>query len=206
LPGPIGPGFRNLLRMSCGLTGSILGDIDFTGQWHPEEPLPVLRPCLTLANDNTGRRWIAEVTDDGDFPGPVWCVFPDPAVIVYVSDDLAEFVSMLHEQVRCGRMRDWLRSLRAEARVVWMRGRTLGTRSRNKGLRDPAVGAWVASLPSDSYVYDLRAPYIARGWPYGLAGRSCHAYRCGKLPVFAVAACPTQDDAAQPPTPSPDII
>jgi len=25
------------------------------------------------------------------------------------------------------------------------------------------------------------------GWPYGLAGSSGHLYRCGKLPIFAVA-------------------
>jgi hypothetical protein len=39
-------------------------------------------------------------------------------------------------------------------------------------------------------VYDLRPPTLALGWPYGLAGASSHLFRCGRLPVFAVAGSP----------------
>jgi hypothetical protein len=60
------------------------------GCWFPEEPCPVFRPCLTLAVDDAGRRWIAEFGGK-DLPGPIWCVFHDPKVAVYISDDLAAF-------------------------------------------------------------------------------------------------------------------
>ena len=184
---------RELLQVSCGLTGTPLGDIDFTGRWHPEEPLAIFRPCLSLAVDDGGRRWIAEVTDGSDLPGPVWCIFREPAVAVYVSDDLAEFVSKLRDRMRCGRVREWVRSLSAEARVIWTHGRALGARSRNSLVRDQHLRSWIAALPPDTYVYDLRAPNITRGYPYALAGPSSRIYRCGRLPVFAVSAWPACD-------------
>jgi hypothetical protein len=51
---------RQLLQSTCGLSGTPIGSIDFTGCWYPEEPLPLFRPCITLAIDDEGRRWIAE--------------------------------------------------------------------------------------------------------------------------------------------------
>src|SRR5690348_11713766 len=40
-PGVLSPDMRRLLRISCGLAGTLLGDIDFTGRWYTEEPLAV---------------------------------------------------------------------------------------------------------------------------------------------------------------------
>jgi hypothetical protein len=59
-PGSLSEETRWLLGKTCGLIADGFGSIDFTGQWHPEEPLGIFRPCLTLANDDDGRRWIAE--------------------------------------------------------------------------------------------------------------------------------------------------
>ena len=50
---------------------------------------------------------------------------------------------------------------------------------------------WVAALPFDVHIYDLRDPSELRGWPYGLAGPEGRLYRCGRLPVFAVSAAPS---------------
>jgi hypothetical protein len=47
------------------------------------------------------------------------------------------------------------------------------------------------NLPSDAHVYDLRAPSTVGGWPYGLAGPNGQFFRCGQLPVFAVASFPS---------------
>jgi hypothetical protein len=69
---------------------------------------------------------------------------------------------------------------------------------------DDEIRGWLASLPSDAYVYDLRQPDTVRGWPYGVAGPSARLYRCGRLPVFAVAGSPTEGwRAGQPKTTSP---
>jgi hypothetical protein len=77
------------------LAATELGSVDFTGCWFRAEPCPVFRPCLTLAVDDNGRRWIAEIGHKG-LPGPIWCVFADPQVAVYVSDDLQNLGPSAH--------------------------------------------------------------------------------------------------------------
>jgi hypothetical protein len=61
---------RQLLQLSCGLSGTPLGNIDFTGRWYTEEPLSIFRPSLTLTIDEKGRRWIAEVNRNRGLPSP----------------------------------------------------------------------------------------------------------------------------------------
>ncbi len=101
-PGILSMEMRALLRMSCGLAGAELGSIDF---------INVFRPSLTLAVDDEGRRWIAETSRRAGLPGAVWCVFTNPDVAVYVSDDLGAFLSRLYRCARSGRTLRWLRRL-----------------------------------------------------------------------------------------------
>ena len=118
-PGTLTADMRSLLHTTCGLTAAEFGTSDFTGRWHPEEPISVFRPCLTLAIDDEGRRWIAETSRDRRLPGPVWCVLPDPAVTLHISDDLNGFLSTLNEAVERGHLDKWLRSLHRDARAIW---------------------------------------------------------------------------------------
>jgi hypothetical protein len=115
---------KALLGTCCGLAGTEIGSMDFTGCWFLEEPYAVFRPALTLAIDDAERRWIAEIGDK-DLPGPVWCVFPDPEVAVYVSDDVAAFMSTIREHTCRGEMHAWLHGLTARARTVWFRRHAL---------------------------------------------------------------------------------
>ena len=55
----LSPALKDLLSTCCGLTDTELGHIDFTGCCFPEEPCAVFNPCLTIAIDDAGRRWIA---------------------------------------------------------------------------------------------------------------------------------------------------
>jgi hypothetical protein len=179
-----------LLEICCGVAETELGSIDFTGCFFPEEPCQVFRPCLALAIDDAGRRWIAELGDKS-LPGPIWCMFPDPKVAVYVSDDLAAFMATLHGSACRGETRQWLQELSNEARMVWTQRHALARRPYQLHDSDEKVRRWLAGLPFDAYVYDLRSPKIARGWPYGLAGPSARLYRCARLPVFAVVGSPS---------------
>lgn len=190
-PGTLTAEMRSLLQTSCGLAADEFGTIDFTGRWHPAEPLGVFRPCLTLAIDDEGRRWVAETSSDEGLPGPVWCVMSEPEVAVHVSDDLAGFLATLTDRARRGRTSGWLRGLCQEARSVWANRHTVARQSQECCQRDRELRGWLAALPFDARVYDLRTPWATRGWPYGLAGPDGRLYRCGKLPVFAVASCPT---------------
>ena len=182
---------RSCSRPAAVLRTPKLGRWIFQGAAFLDEPYSVFQPCLTMAIDDAGRRWIAEVGNE-DLPGPVWCVFPDPQVAVHVSDDLHTFLAMLHEHAHRGQTLAWLQDLSATAHAVWAHRRALALRPCHAHHSDEEIGAWLASLPSDAYVYDLRRPSTVRGWPYGVAGPSARVYRCGRLPVFAVARSPTE--------------
>ena len=202
-PGIINPSMRALLATSCGLGDTDLGHVDFTGCCFPEEPCTVFQPCLTMAIDDAGRRWIAEVGNQ-ELPGPVWCVFPHPQVAVYISDDLHSFLATLHEHAHRGQTLAWLQGLNADAAAVWAHRRSLALRPHGVDTSDDDMRSWLSSLPSDAYVYDLRRQSAVRGWPYGVAGPSARLYRCGRLPVFAVAASPMEGwRAGHPETTSP---
>ena len=182
---------------------SELGPIDFTGCSFPEERYTVFQPCLTMTIDDAGRRWLAEVGNQ-DLPGPVWCVFPDPQVALLISDDRDAFIATLREHTHQGRTLAWLQDLSAAAQAVWAHRRALALRPYHAYHSDDAIRGWLSSLPSDAYVYDLRRPSKVRGWPYGVAGPSARLYRCGRLPVFAVAGSPTEGwRAERPQTTSP---
>jgi hypothetical protein len=190
-PGTLTADMHSLLRTTCGLTAAEFGAIDFTGRWHPEEPIGVFRPCLTLAIDDEGRRWIAETSRDQGPPGPVWCVLPDPAVTLYVSDDLNGFLSTLSDLTESRQVYKWLRSLHRDARTIWAQRQVLARVSYEICREDRGLRGWLAELPFDVHIYDLRAPSALRGWPHGLAGPEGRLYRCGRLPVFAVSAAPS---------------
>ncbi len=189
-PGTLTDEMRALLQEQSGLAAADFGAIDFTGRWHPAESLNVFRPCLTLAIDDEGRRWIAETSRSHGLPGPVWCVLNDPAVAIYASRDLGDFIGTLDEAARRGCLSRWLRSLHQEARAVWARRNALACESYRSCCEDQHLRGWLAELPFDAHVYDLRSLSPTRGWPYGLAGPDGRLYRCGRLPIFAVSASP----------------
>jgi hypothetical protein len=202
-PRIVNPAIQALLATCCGLADTDVGHVDFSGCAFPQEPCTVFQPCLTLAIDDAGRRFVAELRDE-ELPGPVWCVFPDPQVAVHVSDDLPAFLATLHEHAHRGRTLAWLQELSAGAHAVWADRRATALRPHHVHQSDDAIRGWLSSLPPDAYVYDLRRPSTVRGWPYGVAGPSARLYRCGRLPVFAVAGSPTEGwRAGHPETTSP---
>lgn len=187
-PGTLTEEMRSLLHTTCGLTVRELGALDLTGRWHPAEPLDVFQPCLTLAIDDEGCRWIAETSRDKGLPGPVWCIQREPAVAIHVSDDLGGFLDAVRVAQRRGSLTEWLRDLRREAWTVWAHRQSLARMSYQNCRHDRGLRGWLAELPLSSYIYDLRAPSGVRGWPYGVRGPGAELHRCGRLPVFAVSA------------------
>ena len=194
-PGKLTPAFAALLSVCCGLADTDLGHLDFTGCCFPDEACSVFHPCLTIAIDDSGRRWIAEL-GGRNLPGPVWCVFSEPEVAVHVSDDLTSFLATLRDRACRGQSLAWLQQLTVTARAIWSHRRALARRPKGVDRSNPEVQRWLAGLPSHTYVYDLRIPSNARGWPYGVAGPSARLFRCGRLPVFAVAGSPTDGSRA----------
>jgi hypothetical protein len=183
--GPLTPEMRQILRQSCGLSGTPLGSIDFTGLWYAEEPLSIFRPCLTLTIDERGCRWIAELGKTRGLPGPIWCVFPRPEVALLIDRNLPEFLQRLHTNIRRDCLSDWLTTLSIRARRLWAsrHGRAIGVPVAFSRLKE--IRGWLAELPVNAWVYDLRAPGINRGLPYGLMHERGELLRCGRLLVFA---------------------
>jgi len=181
------PEMRTILQRSCGLSGTPLGSIDFTGRWFPEEPLSIFRPCLTLAVDDRGCRWIAELGKGRGLPGPVWCIFSRPEVALLIDRNLADFLQRLHANVRRDGMSEWLTALSIRARKLWAarHGRAIGVPVAFSRLKE--IRGWLAGLPVNAWVYDLRAPGVIRGLPYGLMRERGQLCRCGRLLVFAFA-------------------
>ena len=182
-PGILSPDMRRLLQVSSGVSGTVLGDLDFTGRSFPEEALPVFRPCLTVAVDDEGRRWIAETSGGRGLAGPVWCILPRSAVTLWIAEDLAGLLSIVRSSARPGDALEWLHRVDTRARWVWTHRKTLGIYFRNVCRADKTLRGWVMGMPCDAYVYDLRLPWIARGVPHGHGW----LYRCGRLPIFALA-------------------
>jgi hypothetical protein len=177
---------RKLLQRSCGISGTPLGCVDFTGCRYPEEPLAIFRSSITLAIDSEGRRWIAEVGRKRGLPGPVWCVFPRPEVAMWVDRSLAGFLIGLHSRIRRNSFAQWFTSLHGSARTLWAtrHARAIAVPVAFTRLRE--LRGWLAELPLNAWVYDLRSPGRRRGLPYGLAPEGGGWYRCGRLPVFAL--------------------
>jgi hypothetical protein len=177
---------RQLLQITCGLSGTPIGNIDFTGCWYPEEPLALFRPCLTLAVDAEGRRWIAEAGRTRGLPGPVWCIDPDRRVALYVARRLQDFLRRLDHYSHRGQASLWNVSLAAHARRVWLRRYASATHVYVASRRLREIRGWLGRLPQDAWIYDLRAPGSPRGLPCGLARDPTQWIRCGRLPIFAL--------------------
>jgi hypothetical protein len=188
--GTLTPDFEQILRLSCGLDGTALQYIDFTGQWHKDEPLAVFRPCLSLANDAHGRRWIAETGNTRGLPGPVWCVMQDPEVVVYVNADLGEFLKLLRRTTCDQSIEGWLKAVDTAAERAWKQRGALAFYSRQECGHDPQVRQWLLQLPRDARVYDLRSTKFGGAWPYGAAGATGRFHRCGRELLFAVSGFP----------------
>ena len=187
-PGTLTPEMRSLLQTTCGLAATEFGTVDFTSRWHPAEPISVFRPCLTIAVDDEGCRWIAETSRHRGLPGPLWCILPEPAVAVYVSDDLGSFLGTICDRAPAGRLSAWIRDVYRQARVIWSCRHSLAREGYRICREDPALRGWLAELPAGARIFDLRTSSALRGWPYGLAGPDGELYRCGRLPLFAVSA------------------
>ena len=189
-PGTLTPEFEHFLRTTCGLDGTPLQYVDFTGQWHQEEPLAVFRPCLTLAVDEQGRRWIAETHKSSGLPGPVWCVNQHPRVVVYIAADVGAFLDLLQAHSATGTITSWLKSIDCAAGNAWDHRGALAFQTRQDCQQDKHVRQWLLQLPRDARVFDLRNPRFGTAWPYGVAGPAGRFHRCGREMLFAVSGFP----------------
>jgi hypothetical protein len=189
-PGVLTAEHEKLLHHTCGIDGTALQYLDFTGQFHDEETLAVFRPCLTLGVDAEGRRWIAETGKSEGLPGPVWCVLEDPQVVVYVCEDLGKFLDLVRRHVEANSLKAFLRATDAAALRTWMQRGALAFQSRQECAYDRNLRAWLLQLPRDARVYDLRSPSFGSGWPYGVAGGSGRFHRRGREQLFAVSGFP----------------
>lgn len=189
-PARLTPDFERLLRGTDGFATTTSQADALTDPACARESLTVLRPSLTLAVDDRGRRWIAETVTKSGIPGPVWCVYENPQVVVYISADVREFVGILLQQGDQHAMSGWLKSLEAAAERTWQHRGTLAFQSRQHVSQDPRARPWLLQLPRDARIYDLRTATFGDAWPYGAAGAAGRLHRCERELLFAVSGFP----------------
>ncbi len=104
---------------------------------------------------------------------------------MFVDRTLGDFLLRLHQEMRRDTLSQWLTILRIRARTLWAtrHARAIGVPEAFSRLRE--LRGWLAGLPVNAWIYDLRTPRVRRGLPYGLTRERGAACRCGTLPVFA---------------------
>jgi hypothetical protein len=103
-------------------------------------------------------------------PGPVWCVFSQPTVAVYVSDDLIGFVSTLRQAEECGHIPDLLQGFAKTARSFWDYHAALAFRSGVACRCDRAMRGWLYALPP---MHGLRSAPANAGAELAVRPRRC---------------------------------
>jgi hypothetical protein len=104
---------------------------------------------------------------------------------MFIDRNLADFLVRLHNNLRRNWTSQWLTSVNIRARKLWAcrHARAIGVPVAFSRMRE--LRGWLAGLPLNACIYDLRAPDPIRGLPYGLSRERGYPHRCGRLPVFA---------------------
>ena len=105
---------------------------------------------------------------------------------MFVDRSLAEFLIRLHSRIRRDSLSQWFTSLHTGARRLWATRHAGAIAVPVAFARLRELRGWLAELPINAWIYDLRSPGRSRGLPYGLAHERGDWYRCGRLPVFAL--------------------
>lgn len=91
LPCPIPDDVKELLVYSSGFENCILQSLDFTGSLSFE--ISDISPhTLPIAHDGMGNFWFIDLTSQSKTWGPVFFACHNPAVIIYQSDTLEQFI------------------------------------------------------------------------------------------------------------------
>lgn len=176
---------RELFEFSRGFENGPVESVDFSGltEFGMEEVFPCAIP---IAHDGFGNYWVIDLTSQSETWGPVLFVCHDPAVIIFQSARLNDFIS---ELLKLGNppYASALDEVHEKAAfAVWkdlsgMRSPEDFASSPETELRDFAMG-----LDPDWLISDLRNASVGDGYPWGRFGPRTANRRMGEERVFAI--------------------
>lgn len=186
LPTPLPPEIRAALAVGKGVANGPLESfslLDLPG-FGLEELFP---HAHSIAHDGYGNYWIVDLLPTSTSWGPVFFACHDPAVIVYQSATIEQFlldaiamwqpgpqspVDFVHEQASLRIHRDHPGAI---------------SQSAAASSADESVATFAASLPSTAWIVDLRDASIGDGFAWGRFGPKTILRRHGTDRLWAYA-------------------
>ena len=185
IPCPLPAEARELLMYSRGFENGPVESVNFSGlmDFGMEEVFPCPIP---IAHDGFGNYWVVDLTSGSRAWGPILYVCHDPAVIVFQSTSLAEFIE---ELLKLGNppYKSALDEVHETAAfAVWTDlSRMRGARELHNA-EDAALREFAAGLDGDWLIADLRNAAVGDGYPWGRFGPRTVNRRMGEERVFAI--------------------
>ena len=176
LPGRLPQEIRALLARCRGL--ELLGHqvlfcesswgqhLEGTGRWQ-----------VHVLPDVFGNSWYVDVQSDGAW-GPVLFVCHDPPVLLYQSNDLAGFLSVLLDSYRPGGS-STLRAVYEDERGIWPGNPLARPVEEARASHDSTLREFAVTLPDGSLVADLRECTVGSGIVWGCFGPRTELRRHG---------------------------
>lgn len=175
---------RELLGFSAGMEGCLAG-IDFTGECMMFEMEDLFPRGLPVAADGCGNFWVLDLTPQTTRTAPVFYASHDAPVILYQCSDLASFMGEVFRGYTAPH-----RSLVDDVHEdrlfnVWRKNPGVLSRAQALTAADPVLAEFVASLPENFEIVDLRKVEPGMGFSWGRYGADTELKRHGHERIFA---------------------
>jgi hypothetical protein len=185
LPCQIPTHIRKLLKECRGIDG-LLDIIEFTGQECSSGfEFELFPTAIPIAHDGFGDYWIVDLCRDSSDWGPIYFCSHDPAVIVYQSPSLYDFMEETikmfippHRSLIDDVHEDLLMN-------IWKNNPGMMTHEQCLGSVDKDIKEF-ARLLNENYLFiDLRNAQIGDGFSWGRYGPKTVSKRLGEKRIFA---------------------
>jgi len=176
---------RELLQYCQGFSGDELISVDFTGRdcnFSFTEAFPY---GLPIAGDGLGNFWVLDLLPTTTAWGPIYFASHDPAVILYQSPTLTEFLVELFKQSKppYESLIDAVRN--DQLYNIWRTNPGVLSYEDCIAMSDNKLQSFAFSLGSTFQFIDLRNAAIGYGFSWGRYGANTVIKRHGELPIFA---------------------
>ena len=145
---------------------------------------------IPVAHDGFGNYWVVDLTSSSRAWAPIFYVCHDPAVIVFQSASLAEFIE---ELLKLGNP-PYTSALdevhETAAFAVWNELSRMRAAREFHNAEDTALRGFAAGLDGDWLVADLRNAAVGDGFPWGRFGPRTANRRMAEERVFAIQRKP----------------
>jgi SMI1 / KNR4 family (SUKH-1) len=185
LPCPIPTEVRELLEFSKGFENGPLESLQFGGVPGGFELGEVFPNPVPLAHDGFGNYWIVDLHAASTTWGPILYACHDPPVIVFQTSSLEHFIKEVLRLANPPHHSDVDEVHDRAAMSIWRKNPGATPVEQLRTSTDPAISAFVESLPGSSFVIDLRGQKPGSGFSWGRFGPKTRVVRFHHELLFA---------------------